>query len=203
MELTQNGTNLIYRTDANTSKGENSNSKVKFTIRGCPQGSVQGSLIFNIYINDLPLVVKHCICILFADDTQLFITGKPNQLNNLLRKLESDLSRIIAWMNTNGMKLNINKTQFIVLENGNNLAKIGQVQLKIDGVTILSQETIKSLGLTVDLKLSWNSHINKLSRSFHLSARSLYPLRSLLTDSQFIQLFRACVICRCNYMSLI
>jgi hypothetical protein len=77
------------------------------------------------------------------------------------------------------------------------------VQVEIYGATTLSQEAIKSFGLTVDSKLSWDSHINKLSRCFHLSAQSLYPLGSLLTNSQFVQLFRACVICKCNYMSLI
>jgi exonuclease III len=184
-------------------KGDKGNSSVKFTIRGCPQGSVQGPLIFNIYINDLPLVVKHCIVILFADDTQLFIAGKPNQLAKLIRKLESDLGNIVAWMKENGMKLNLSKTQFILLGNCHNLSKVGQVQIEIDGITILSQETLKSLGLTVDSRLTWIDHINRLSRSYHLSARSLYPLRSLLTDNQFIQIFNACVTSKCNYMSLL
>jgi hypothetical protein len=88
-------------------KGDKGNSSVKFTVRGCPQGCVLGPLIFNIYINGLPLVVKHCITILFVDDTQLFIAGKPNQLAKLIRKLESDLKNIVAWMQENGMKLNL------------------------------------------------------------------------------------------------
>jgi retron-type reverse transcriptase len=184
-------------------KSEKGKSSVKFTIRGCPQGSVQGPLIFNIYINDLPLVVKNCICILFADDTQLFIAGKPNQLPKLIRKLEFDLQNVLKWMNENGMKLNVAKSQFIVLGNGHNLSKIGQVQINIDGTVITSQDTFKSLGLTVDSGLTWVDHINRLSRNLHLSARSLYPLRHLLTDNQFILVFNAGVISKCNYMSLL
>jgi retron-type reverse transcriptase len=184
-------------------KNDKGKSSVKFTIRGCPQGSVQGPLIFNIYINDLPLVVKNCICILFADDTQLLIAGKPNQLPKLIRKLESDLKNVVKWMDENGMKLNVGKTQFIVLGNAYNLAKIGQVQINIDGTTITSQDTLKSLGLTVDSRLTWIEHINKLSRNLHLSARSLYPQRHLLTENQFIQVFNAVVFSKCNYMSLL
>jgi hypothetical protein len=104
----------------------------------------------NIYINGLPLVLKHCITILFADDTQLFIAGKPNQLAKLIRKLESDLKNIVSFMQENGMKLNLNKTQFILLGNGHNLSKIGQLQIEIDGTAIRSKETLKSLGLAVD-----------------------------------------------------
>jgi hypothetical protein len=184
-------------------KSEKGKSSVKFTVRGCRQGSVQGPFIFNIYINDLPLVVKNCICILFADDTQLFIAGKPNQLPKLICKLEQDLQNVVKWMNENGMKLNVTKTQFIVLGNGHNLTKIGQIQINIEGTTINSQDTFKSLGLTVDSRLTWVDHINKLSRNLHLSARSLYPLRHLLTDNQFILVFNAGVISKCNYMSLL
>jgi hypothetical protein len=101
------------------------------------------------------------------------------------------------------MKLNVGKTQFIVLGNGYNLAEIGKVQINIDGITIASQGTLKCLGLTVDSRLTWIEHINKLSRNLHLSARSLYPLRHLLTENQFIQIFNAVVFSKCNYISLL
>jgi hypothetical protein len=184
-------------------KGEKGNSSIKFTLRGCPQGSVQGSLIFNIYINDLPLVVRYCICILFADDTQLFISGKPNQLKSLIKKLEEDLRQIMLWMDKNGMKLNVTKTQLLVLGNSYNVSQMGQVEIDLDGTIIKSQDTLKSLGLTIDSKLTWYEHINKLSRSYHLAARSLYPLRYLLNNQQFLNIFNACVISKVKYMSIL
>jgi hypothetical protein len=160
-------------------KGKDGKSSVKFTLRGCPQGSVLGPLIFKIYINDLPLVVRYCICILFADDTQLFIAGKPNQLNTLIHKLEDDLRIVTLWMKDNGMKLNVSKTQVILLGNAHNVAKIGPINIQIDGTIITSSDTLKSVGLTIDSRLSWVDHINKLSRSYHLSARSLLSIEVL------------------------
>ena len=42
--------------------------------RGVPQGSVLGSLLLSIYINDPPLSVLHGTCDMFADDTCIHVS---------------------------------------------------------------------------------------------------------------------------------
>jgi len=178
-------------------------SEIKFTVRGTCQGSSLGALIFTMYINDLPLVIRNCICILFADDTQICVSGSPKNLPTLVDKITEDLKSIINWMTLNGMQLNVEKTQLILLGNAVNVSRIGQITINIDGKTIQSSDTIKSLGLTIDAELKWLTHINKLSRSYHLTAKSLYPLKRILSTDNFIKIFNACVLSLCNFMSII
>ena len=39
---------------------------------GLPQGTILSPLLFSMFINDLPKVLKHCNCHMFADDFQLY-----------------------------------------------------------------------------------------------------------------------------------
>ena len=49
-------------------------------INGVPQGSILGPLLFTILVSDISSNIRFCKYHLYADDTQLYITGKLTEI---------------------------------------------------------------------------------------------------------------------------
>ena len=82
-------------------------------IRGIPQGSILGSLLFNIFINDIFLVVEKSDICNFADDNTLYSHG--SNLPLILNNLEHDMRNLLYWFKINSLKANPKKFQSMVL----------------------------------------------------------------------------------------
>ena len=88
-------------------------SSWNYISRGIAQGSIQGPLIFNIFINDLLLIVKRCKLSSYADDTQIFFAH--NDYREVKSAINSDLELVDKWYDENGLKRNNSKYQAIVM----------------------------------------------------------------------------------------
>ena len=100
---------------------------------GVPQGSILGSALFLLYINDLPDDVI-CNIAIYADDTTLY--SKCDQASNLWQQLElaseleSDLRFTVDWGRKWLVDFNAGKTQLVSFDRSKNT---GAIDVRMDG----------------------------------------------------------------------
>ena len=80
---------------------------------GVPQGSILGSLLFSIYINDLPKTCQKFNCIVYADDTTLYSFVENFESNDVEREINCELDKINLWLKANKLSLNVTKTKYM------------------------------------------------------------------------------------------
>ena len=169
-------------------------------ILSVPQGSVLGPLLFTLMINDLPLFIKYCKAVLFADDTQLLLGGKIEDLEEIIKKIEYDLEEVMKWMDKNGMGLNVDKTNFMVIGKKCVLNTLNEVNIKIKNTSIKRLDAIKCLGLTIDTNLEWTKHIEIMLRKANFKLKSLYPLKNMLNTENRLIIINSYVLPILRYM---
>ena len=140
-------------------------SNNKITI-GVPQASCLGSLLFLLYIKDLPLS-SNFDSILYADATAMILFD--SNINSLINRVNNDLNIIDLWLRKNKLFLNYSKTSFIIFNKQPNKTCDYEFKLKINNNLIKRVTFIKYLGVLIDSKLvlidskSWSEHVDYLN----------------------------------------
>ena len=153
-------------------------------VCGVPQGSVLGPLLFILYINDINKVSNVLKLILFADDTNLFKSGYD--LSCLCNEISNELSKLYAWFNVNKLSLNVTKTNYMIFSNKK---IVSNVCVKINDDNIERVECTKFLGIMIDSKLTWKTHIVNVKRKLSKCLAILYRCNILLNENALKTLY--------------
>ena len=177
-----------------------SESRHREVLVGVPQGSILGPLFFLLYINDLSRASSYFKYILFADDTNLFASGKDRDV--LSRGINSELGRLSDWFAHNKLTLNYDKTEFVDFSKPiKNLVGDGW-GIKMDGKPVREVESSKFLGVFIDKGISWRVHIGKIVSKISQTVGIIARARGFMNGPQLLLLYNTMVLPHLQYCLL-
>ena len=155
------------------------NSNEGFVKSGVPQGSVLGPLLYLVYVNDIINVSPNLLPILFADDTNIFLSGE--NINELFDTMNYEIEKLLEWTIVNKLSLNVSKTHYMIFTTkGRNVNT--QRKVCINNAPLERVNSTKFLGVIIDHKLSWCDHIkyikNKISKGLGIICKARKSLKS-------------------------
>ena len=132
---------------------------------GVPQGSILGPLLFLIYINDLSDGIISNVK-LFADGTSIFSTIHDS--NTSASNLNSDLQKISEWAFKRKMSFNPDPTKQVQeVISSRKLIKPLHSLIKFNNIPVQNASSQKHLGLILDEKLNFESHLKEKCLKFN------------------------------------
>ena len=128
---------------------------------GVPQGSVLGPLLFLLFINDIPSHTNHSRIRLFADDCMLYRRIESPRDCDLLQE---DLNGLLNWEKK--WKMVFHPEKCLVLST---TLKKNSIRRKyyMRSHQLQSVDEAKYLGVTINNKLNWSSHIDSIVTQAH------------------------------------
>lgn len=158
---------------------------------GVPQGSVLGPILFSLYINDLPSVIRHCSYHLFADDVQLYFNCQNFNIETIERMINEDLESIRKWSEKHSLRLNARKTNALLITRGNN-SDVPRILIGDDPVVFVDKAI--SLGYTIEKSFKWDKYVLGQVGKIYGVLRTLYSKANVLNVDIKLKLFKSFIL---------
>ena len=139
-------------------------SELREVNAGVPQGSVLGPFLFILFANDIGNFIERGQINCYADDAVIYTSAK--NIKEAEKQLQICINAVEEWYTENKLKVNVMKTEVMVLGTQQKIAgitednfciKFGKTKLKV-------VKEYKYLGLQLDQSLTWNNHCERTAK---------------------------------------
>ena len=168
---------------------------------GVPQGSCLGPFLYCVCVSTLASVVPQNVSFhQYADDTQLYCGFKTSDYRNGVKALEDCSAAVEQWFLSNGLLLNAEKSDAVVLSTSQQAGKIPvNSSIRVAGCDIRLSDSVRNLGVVIDSRLSFNEHVSSVCRSCYFHMKAFRQIRHSLTIDTSRTIARSIVMSRLDY----
>ena len=159
-----------------------------------------GALLFLLYINDLHVAIKHYKVHNFTNDTNLLIINKSRK--KLSKVFNIVLKNLTNWLNANKIFKNFSKTELIIF-NPKRKPLDFNMRIKLNGKRLYLTDSVKYLGVKIDSKLNWKSHVNATATKSNQANAMLYEVRVFVNANILKSIYYALFEPHMNYACII
>ena len=168
---------------------------------GVPQGSILGSLLLLIYINDLSEGLTTNFK-LFADDVLLFYV--VYNINLSATNLNSDLSKINAWANQWKMTFNPDfKKQAQEVIFSRKIRKTSHPPLAFNNNSVKQVQFRKHLGVYLDSRLDFREHLQNMFNKINKTISLLRKLQNNSPRAPLITIYKSFIRPHLDYEDIL
>src|SRR6218665_2621437 len=137
-----------------------------------PRDQCFGPLLYILFTADIGPLLASCSLAShsYADDVQAYKHCLASQAHSAIRIVSHAMDTLNAWMLSNRLLLNPQKSQYIWFDTRQQLDKMDLAALSLEFPTFVFSTSVRDLGVILDQELSFVEHITALTRScfYHL-----------------------------------
>ena len=127
-----------------------------------------------------------------------------NSFFTSIHQLEEELSALHVWFSLNGLALNPDKSDAVLLGTWQRQRNLPSLQsVDVAGCVVLLSSQIKILGVMLDSHLTFDKHVVNICKACSIHIRSLRHIRPCLTDDVAKPIASAIVGSRLDYANAI
>ena len=171
---------------------------------GTPQGSVIGPLSFTLYTVPIGEILRkhNMLYHMYADDIQIYSIIDPKiplDAECALFNLSTCVKDIQHWMVANKLKLNADKTDFIIISSKTASKALGHLKFTFENTTISPAKSVRNLGVVFDSRMSMDDHVAQMSKNTNFHLRNIAKIRPYIDEDTCHSVVRSLVLSRLDY----